>query len=100
MWSDLTYIMFNLSFLTSCMLTFILSGSTKRFLPNNSYTVKLGYNEQLGTGHFFVMTEVRYNRVSLCTKITNLISKSVRYNRVFVNNRVCYNQAHYDRVSL
>ncbi len=30
-------------------------------------TVKLGYNEQLGTGHFF-----RYNRVNLCSKMTNL----------------------------
>jgi hypothetical protein len=34
----------------------------------NWYTVKLGYNEQLGTGHFF-----RYNRVNLCSKMTNLL---------------------------
>ncbi len=33
---------------------------------------------------------VSYNRVNLCTKITNLILKSVRYNRMFVNNWVCY----------
>ncbi len=38
---------------------------------------------------------IRYNRVNLCTKMTNLTSKTVRYNRVFVNNRV-----RYSRVSL
>ncbi len=31
-------------------------------------TLKLGYNEQLVTGHICV----RYNRVDLCTKMTNL----------------------------
>jgi hypothetical protein len=46
---------------------------------NNCNTVKLGYNEQ-GPAIF-----VRYNRVHLCTKITNLTQKSVRYNRVRYN---------------
>jgi hypothetical protein len=37
----------------------------------NVATVKLGYNEQLGTHHFwFVITGVRCNRVDLCTKIS------------------------------
>jgi hypothetical protein len=36
----------------------------------------------------FVITGVRYNWVNLYTKITNLALKYVRYNRVFVNNRV------------
>ncbi len=36
---------------------------------------------------------VRYNQVNLCTKMTNLTLKCVRYNRVFVNNRVRYNRA-------
>ncbi len=31
--------------------------------PSYKNTVKLRYNEQLGTGHF-----VHYNRVNLCTK--------------------------------
>ncbi len=31
---------------------------------------------------------VRYNWVKLCTKMNNLTSKSVRYNRVFFCNRV------------
>ncbi len=35
---------------------------------------------------------VRYNRVNLCTKMTNLPQKSVRYNQMFVNNRVRYNR--------
>ncbi len=34
----------------------------------------------------FVITRVRYNWVHLCTKITNLTSKSIHYNQVFVNN--------------
>ncbi len=34
----------------------------------------------------------RYNRVNLCSKMTNLPSKFVRYNRVFINNRVRYNR--------
>ncbi len=38
---------------------------------------------------------VRYKRVNLCSKMTDLPIKSVRYNRVFVNNRV-----HFNRVSL
>ncbi len=57
--------------------------------------MKLGYNEQLGTDQFSSLvgyTGVRYNQVNLCTKITNLTRKSVRYNRVFVNNRVRYNR--------
>jgi hypothetical protein len=32
----------------------------------------------------FVITGVRYNRVNLCTYMTNFALKSVRYNRVFV----------------
>jgi hypothetical protein len=40
----------------------------------------------------FVITGVRYNRVNLCYKMTKLPLKYVRYNRVFVNNRVCYNR--------
>ncbi len=52
-------------------------------------TVKLGYNELLGTDPFF---GVRYNRNSLCSKLTNLSQKSVRHNRVLVNNRVRYNR--------
>ncbi len=36
---------------------------------------------------------VRYNRISLCTKLTNFTAKTVRYNRVFVNNRVHFNRA-------
>ncbi len=39
-----------------------------------------------------VITGVRYNKVNLCTKMTNSTKKSVRYNRVLVNNRVCYNK--------
>jgi hypothetical protein len=50
-------------------------------------TDKPGYKEQLGIGHF-----VRYNLIYLCAKITNLTLKSVRYNRVFINNRVRYNR--------
>jgi hypothetical protein len=38
---------------------------------------------------------VRYNRVKLCTKMTNLPLNSVRFNQVFVINR-----ARYSRVSL
>jgi hypothetical protein len=49
------------------------------------HEVKLGYNKPA--------IFVRYNRVNLCTKITNLTLKSVRYNRVFVNNRVRYTLA-------
>ncbi len=45
----------------------------------NLTTVKLGSNEQLGTG-------VCYSRANLCTKMTNLPLQSVRY------NRVCYNR--------
>ncbi len=41
---------------------------------------------------WFVITGVRYNRVTLCTKMTNLPQKSVHYNRVFVKNRVRYNR--------
>ncbi len=41
-------------------------------LKTFSHTVKLGYNDQLGTGHFlFVITGVCYNRVNLCSKMTN-----------------------------
>jgi hypothetical protein len=40
----------------------------------------------------FVITGVRYCRVNLCTKMTTMSSKTVRYNRVFVNNRVRYNR--------
>ncbi len=40
----------------------------------------------------FVITGVRYKRVDLCTKKTKLTSKTVRYNREFVNNRVRYNR--------
>ncbi len=32
--------------------------------------------------------KTRVNRVNLCAKMTNLTLKSVRNNRVFVNNRV------------
>ncbi len=49
--------------------------------PNFVTTIKLGYNELLGTG-------LRCNRVNLCCKLTNLPYKSVRYYRVFVYNRV------------
>ncbi len=35
-----------------------------------------------------VRTLVRYILVNLCTQMTNLTSKTVCYNRVFVNNRV------------
>jgi hypothetical protein len=35
---------------------------------------------------------VRYNRVSLCSQLTNLPQKSVRYNRMVVNIRVRYNR--------
>jgi hypothetical protein len=57
-------------------------------------TVNFCCNEQLDRDRpiLFVITGVRYNRVNLCTKMTNLTSKCVRYNRVFVNNRVCFNQ--------
>ncbi len=64
------------------------------------YTVKLGYNEQLGTGHFcslkpeFVITGLF---CALKWPIY-LTLKSVRYNRVFVNNRVRYNRVRYNRV--
>jgi hypothetical protein len=56
-------------------------------------TVELGYNEQLGTGHFcslqrgFVITGL------ICVlKLPISQKKFVRYNRVFVNNRVYYNR--------
>ncbi len=52
-------------------------------------TEKLGYNEQ---AFLFVITGVRYKRVNLSTKMTNLTSDFVRYNRVFINNRVRYNR--------
>jgi hypothetical protein len=39
-----------------------------------------------------VITAVRNNRVNMCSKIANFPLKSVRYNRVFVNNRVRYNR--------
>jgi hypothetical protein len=35
---------------------------------------------------------VHYNRVNLCCNMTNLPLYYVRFNRVFVNNRVCYNR--------
>ncbi len=35
---------------------------------------------------------VRYNRVILCIKMSNMTLKCVCYNRVFVNNRVRYNR--------
>ncbi len=35
---------------------------------------------------------VRFNRVNLCSKMTNMSLKYVRYKRVFVNNRVRYNR--------
>ncbi len=35
----------------------------------------------------FMFFYKRYNRVILCTKMTNLTQKRVRYNRVFDNNR-------------
>ncbi len=38
------------------------------------------------------VSKVRYNRVNLCSKMTNLPQKSVQNNQVFVNNRVCYNR--------
>ncbi len=44
-------------------------------------TAKLGYNEQLTTS---------YNRFNLCSKMTNWPLKFVRFDRVFVNNRVSY----------
>jgi hypothetical protein len=46
-----------------------------------------------------VITGVRYNRVNFCTKMTNFAYKSVRYNRVYVNNRVRYNRVslHFER---
>ncbi len=53
-------------------------------------TVKHGYDEQLGTGHF--CSGVHYNRVDLCTIKTNLPLKFVRYNQVSVNKRVRYNR--------
>ncbi len=58
-------------------------------------TVKLGYNEQVTFVRYkpgFVITGVRYNQVNLCYKKSNLNKKSVRYNRVFVNNRVRHNR--------
>jgi len=51
-------------------------------------TVKLGYNEQLGSRdrpNLFVITGVRYNRVDLCCKMVIWTEYFVRY------NRVCYN---------
>jgi hypothetical protein len=48
--------------------------------------------KQLGDKPFlFIITSVRYNWDDLCTKMTNLTLKSVCYNRVLVDNRVCYN---------
>jgi hypothetical protein len=40
----------------------------------------------------FVISEVRYNRVNICTKMINSTSKTVHYNLVFVNNHVRYKQ--------
>ncbi len=37
---------------------------------------------------------VRYNRVNMCTKITNFASKSVRYNRVFVITKFLITEFH------
>ncbi len=45
--------------------------------------MEIGYNEQ---GSAILLL---YNRVNLSIKMTNLAD---RYNRVFENKRVCYNQ--------
>jgi hypothetical protein len=37
-----------------------------------TFTIKLGYNEQIETGHF-----VRYNRVNLCSKMTRVARLSI-----------------------
>ncbi len=55
--------------------------------PEKWNAVKNGYNAQLVPAIF-----VRYNRVNLCSKMTHLPLKSVRYNQVFVNNQVLYNR--------
>jgi hypothetical protein len=39
-----------------------------------------------------VITGVYYNRVTLCIKVPDLTSKTIRWNRIFVNNRICYNR--------
>ncbi len=63
-----------------------------------TYTQTRFQRTALDQPFLFVITGVRYNRVNLCAKITNLPLKSVRYNRVFVNNRVRYNRVRYNRV--
>ncbi len=52
------------------------------------------------TNHSGPAIFVRYNRVNLCSKMTNLPKKSVRYNRVFVNNRVCYNRIFFKNIEV
>ncbi len=51
-------------------------------------TIKLGCNEH--RPFLFIKTGVCYNRVNLCTKVTNLAFKPLRHNREFVNNRVSF----------
>jgi hypothetical protein len=56
-----------------------------------STTVKLVYDELLGTNHFVRYKRGCYNRVNMCTNTINLTLKCVYYNREFVNNRGRYN---------
>ncbi len=55
-------------------------------------TFKFGYNGQLGTGHFCSLYTGFFMTDYLCSRMTNLPLKSVRYNKVLFNNRVVYNQ--------
>ncbi len=57
-------------------------------LRSKGITVKSVTTNSSGAAIF-----VRYNRVNLCTKMTNLTKKFVRYNRIFVKNRVRYHNS-------
>jgi hypothetical protein len=60
------------------------------FLQKNSET--RFYRTARDRPFLFAIIGVCYNQVNLCSETTNLPLKSVRYNRVFVNNRVRYNR--------
>jgi len=68
-----------------------LRTTNNNFIQTN--TVKLDYNEQIGTG-------VRYNRANLCSKGSFWTEIFVRYNQVFVIAEFVINEFHCTSIRL
>ncbi len=81
-WKQIILLLLLLKMWSFCCWCFFIVSIFTSFLHTVSWFKRTARDRPF----LFAMTNVRCNRVNLCTKMTNLTSKSVQYNRVFVNH--------------